>query len=300
MTQTMNDQEIRQALLKTTRRAYFQDRMFAATSGNLSVYDRATGRMYITPGSYPYEDMTEADLVAIDLDGNTLEGRLKPSSEWKLHAAIYRAFEGMNAVVHTHSPYATAFAINHLPIPVVLYELAWFLGGDVPVAEGALPGSPEVGENVIRALEGKERYGCLMGNHSSEWRMHAEIYKNRPDVRAIVHTHSPYATAFAINHLPIPVVLYEIAWFLGGDIPVAEGALPGSPEVGENCVKVLKDRNGCLMGNHGAVAFGETLAQAYTRAVYIEDAAKAYSLALTHGPVRVVESAEVNRFLGRE
>ena len=85
-----------------------------------------------------------------------------------------------------------------------------------------------------------------------------------------------------------------------GDIPVAEGALPGSPEVGENCVKVLKDRNGCLMGNHGAVAMGETLAQAYTRAVYIEDAAKAYSLALTHGPVRVVESAEVRRFLGKE
>ena len=60
-----------------------------------------------------------------------------------------------------------------------------------------------------------------------------------------------------------------------------------------------RERYGCLMGNHGAVAFGETLAQAYTRAVYIEDAAKAYSLALTHGPVKVVESADVNRFLGR-
>ncbi len=210
----MNGDMIRAELLKVTRRAYFQDRMFAATSGNLSFYDRESGRMTITPGSYPYEDMTEADMVVIDLDGRVIEGCHNPSSEWKLHAAIYRAFEDANAVVHTHSPYATAFAINHLPIPVVLYELAWFLGGDVPVAEGALPGSPEVGENVIRALEGKERFGCLMGNH-------------------------------------------------------------------------------------GAVAFGESLAQAYTRAVYIEDAAKAYSLALTHGPVRVVESAEVRRFLGK-
>ena len=209
----MSGAEIRAELLKVTRRAYFQDHMFAATSGNLSVYDRQTGRMYITPGSFPYEDMTEDDMMVIDLDGNVLEGKHKPSSEWKLHAAIYRNFE---------------------------------------------------------------------------------------DVCAVVHTHSPYATSFAINHMNIPVVLYEIAWFLGGDIPVAEGALPGSPEVGENCVKVLKERNGCLMGNHGAVALGGTLAQAYTRAVYIEDAAKAYSLALTHGPVRVVESAEVRRFLGKE
>ena len=211
----MTSAQIRAQLLKYTKRAYFQDRMFAATSGNLSIYDRETGRMYITPSSYPYEDMTEEDMVAIDLEGNVLEGRHRPSSEWKLHAILYKTYPDANAVVHTHSPYATAFAINNLPIPVVLYEIAWFLGGDVPVAEGALPGSPEVGENVIKALEGRERYGCLMGNH-------------------------------------------------------------------------------------GAVAFGGDLAQAYTRAVYIEDAAKAYSLALTHGPVRVVESAEVRRFLGKE
>lgn len=209
----MNDTQLRAELIKVTRRAYFQDKMFAATSGNLSIFDREAGRIYITPGSFPYEDMTEADVVVIDPDGRVLDGAHRPSSEWQLHTAIYRAFDGVNAVVHTHSP---------------------------------------------------------------------------------------YATAFAINHMNIPVVLYEIAWFLGGDVPVAESALPGSPEVGENCVKVLGDRNGCLMGNHGAVAMGGDLAQAYTRAVYIEDAAKAYSLALTHGPVRVVESAEVRRFLGKE
>ena len=88
-------------------------------------------------------------------------------------------------------------------------------------------------------------------------------------------------------------------YFLGGDIPVAEGAIPGTPEVGENCVKVLKDRYGCLMGNHGAVAVGDTLARAYTRAVYIEDAAKAYSLALAHGPVKVIESQVVDRIRGK-
>ena len=97
------------------------------------------------------------------------------------------------------------------------------------------------------------------------------------------------------------MALYELAWFLGGSVPVAESAFPGSAEVGEHCVRALKatPRYGCLMANHGAVAFGEDLAMAYTRAVYIEDAAKAYSLALSHGPVHVIESDEVRRFLGR-
>ena len=95
----MDANVIRAELLKFTRRAYFQDKLFAATSGNLSFFDRETGRMTITPGSYPYEDMTEEDMVVIDLDGNVIEGRRRPSSEWRLHAAIYRAFEGMSAVV---------------------------------------------------------------------------------------------------------------------------------------------------------------------------------------------------------
>ena len=201
----MNAYETKAALVKQAQQA-FMDKMFAATSGNLSIYDREAGRMYITPGSFPYMEMTPEDVMVIDLDGNILEGPHKPSSEWRLHAAVYRAKE---------------------------------------------------------------------------------------DVNAVVHTHSPYATAFSINNLPIPVVLYEIVYFLGGDIPCAEGAIPGTDAVGENCVKVLNERYGCLMGNHG------TLARAYTRALYIEDAAKAYSLALSHGPVRVIESKDVNKILGK-
>jgi len=201
----------KQHLVDMAKKA-FADKMFAATSGNLSIFDRENNRMYITPGSYPYEIMTADDVMVIDLDGNILEGPHKPSSEWRMHAAVYRANENAGAIVHTHSP---------------------------------------------------------------------------------------YATAFAINNMPIPVVLYEIVFFLGGDIPVAEGAIPGTDAVGENCVKVLKDRYGCLMGNHGALAYGDTLERAYTRALYIEDAAKAYSIALSHGPVRVIESAEVQKILNR-
>ena len=134
---------------------------------------------------------------------------------------------------------------------------------------------------------------------SSEWRLHAAIYRAFPEQCAVVHTHSPYATSFSINHMSMPVVLYEIAMFLGGDIPFAESATPGDPAVGENCVKVMGDRYGCLMGNHGAVAMGETLAMAYTRVTYIEDAAKAYSFALSNGPVVPVDDADWRKWLGK-
>lgn len=201
----------KELLIQVTKQAY-AEKLFAATSGNLSIYDRAEGRIYITPTSYPYDIMTVEDVVVIDFDGNVLEGWHKPSSEWRLHAAIYRAYDNVNAVVHTHSPYATAFAINNQTIPVVLYEMVYFLNGDIRCAEGAIPGSDDVGINAVKALQ---------------------------------------------------------------------------------------DRNGCLMANHGTVAVGDTLPHAYTRAVYIEDAAKAYSLALGHGPVRVIEAAEVDRILGR-
>lgn len=202
---------IQSQLVQTAQRAY-REKMFAATSGNLSVFDRESGKIYITPGSFPYEEMTPEDIMAIDLDGNILEGEHSPSSEWRMHAAIYRADKRVNAIVHTHSPYATAFAINHMRIPAVLYEMVFFLGGD---------------------------------------------------------------------------------------IPVAEGAIPGTPEVGGNCVPVLKERNGCLMANHGALAVGDTLDRAYTRAVYIEDAAKAYSIALTHGKTYEIGAEAENEIRAR-
>ena len=202
---------IQSQLVQTAQRAY-REKMFAATSGNLSVFDRESGKIYITPGSFPYEEMTPEDIMAIDLNGNILEGKHSPSSEWRMHAAIYRADKRVNAIVHTHSPYATAFAINHMRIPAVLYEMVFFLGGD---------------------------------------------------------------------------------------IPVAEGAIPGTPEVGENCVPVLKERNGCLMANHGALAVGDTLDRAYTRAVYIEDAAKAYSIALTHGKTYEIGAEAENEIRSR-
>ncbi len=144
---------------------------------------------------------------------------------------------------------------------------------------------------VIRMTDGS----IVEGPHrpSSEWRMHTAILKGRPDVFGVVHTHSPYATSFAVSCKPIPLILIEMLFYIGGDIPLSEFALPGTEELGERVLESLRARNACLMRNHGVVAVGESLEQAHLRAVYVEDAAKIYSLALGVGGVRRIPDEEV-------
>ncbi len=134
---------------------------------------------------------------------------------------------------------------------------------------------------VTVRLDGQD----VAGRHapSSEWRMHAEIYAGRPDVRAIVHTHSPCATAFAAARKPIPACLIEMKYFLGGEVPCAPYAPPGTRALGVVCAEALGDRGGCLMANHGALAVGKDLSEALLRAEYIEDSARIALLSMELG-----------------
>ena len=141
----------------------YKAQLFAGTSGNLSVFDRDSGYMVITPTSVPYETMEPEDMVVMTLDGEIAEGRRQPSSEWRMHAVVYRKTPGVAAIVHTHSPYATAYAAANKSIPCALIEMAMFIGGDVPVAGYATPGTAGVGENAVLAMG--ERRGCLLANH---------------------------------------------------------------------------------------------------------------------------------------
>lgn len=204
----MNKQEYKKLLLDYTKRAY-KDKLFAGTSGNLSVYDRANDYIYITPSSTPYETMTREDIVIINVTGEVIEGKLLPSSEWKLHTVIY---------------------------------------------------------------------------------------KERPEINAVVHTHSQYATAFAVADMSIPLILVEMLPFIGDNIQVAGFALPGEQEVGTEAVKAMKGRKGCLLKNHGAVAAGENIDSAYTTAVYIEDAAKIYYLACTVGKAEEIPPEQIEKY----
>ena len=137
--------------------------LFTGTSGNLSV-SLGDGTMLITPTSVRYTVMRPVDIVRCDLDGHVLEGELRPSSEWRMHAEVYRACPQLGALFHTHSPYATALAVVHRPIPPVLIETQIFLGGEVACAAYAPPGTRAVGENAVPCLR-DGRGGCLLNNH---------------------------------------------------------------------------------------------------------------------------------------
>ena len=175
-------------MLSTAKRMY-QEALVSGSSGNVSAYDPESGLMAITSSGTDYDQMTEADIIVMHPDGRVVSGNGEPSSEWRMHALVYR---------------------------------------------------------------------------------------QRADVRSVVHTHSPYATGFAVLHQTIPLILIEMVPFIGGDVPVAAFAMPGTEDLGQEALEVLSDRNGCLLMNHGVLAIGQDTAEAYVRSVYIEDAAKIY------------------------
>jgi L-fuculose-phosphate aldolase len=134
------------------------------TAGNISAR-RADGNLVITPSSVDYADMQLDDLVVVDPEGAVLQakdGRM-PSTEMKLHLACYQAFDDIGSVIHSHPVWATMFAIAHEPIPACIDEFAVYCGGDVRCTEYAASGTPDVGVNAVKALEG--RGAALIANH---------------------------------------------------------------------------------------------------------------------------------------
>ena len=105
------------------------------TFGNVSAFDADRALFAIKPSGVAYDALAAADMVVIDLDGKVVEGRLRPSSDTKTHAALYRAFKGIGGIVHTHSTYATAWAQARMPIPLYGTTHADHLAEDVPCTE---------------------------------------------------------------------------------------------------------------------------------------------------------------------
>ena len=105
------------------------------TFGNVSAFDAERAVFAIKPSGVPYEKLTAADMVVIDLDSKTVEGSLRPSSDTKTHAALYKAFKGLGGIVHTHSTYATAWAQARMPIPIYGTTHADHLAEDIPCTE---------------------------------------------------------------------------------------------------------------------------------------------------------------------
>lgn len=129
-------------------------------TGNLSV--RLGQGMLITPTGIDYSVMLPGDIVQMDFDG-TIEGKRKPSSEWRFHAAIYQARPEADAILHAHPANCAALACLNLGIPAFHYMVAVAGGKDLRCAEYATFGSQQLSENMIEALEGRK--ACLMAHH---------------------------------------------------------------------------------------------------------------------------------------
>jgi L-fuculose-phosphate aldolase len=134
---------------------------------------------------------------------------------------------------------------------------------------------------------------------SSEWRMHAAIYRQRPETGAIVHCHSRYATALACSARDIPPFHYMIAVAGGSDLRCAPYALFGSEELACNALQALRDRSACLLANHGQLALGQSVMQALNLAIEIEELAAQYWAALAIGTPRLLDDAQMHAVLER-
>jgi L-fuculose-phosphate aldolase len=128
---------------------------------------------------------------------------------------------------------------------------------------------------------------------SSEWRFHHDIMAARPDVQAIVHTHSIHATAVAICNKPLPAVHYMIAAAGGATIRCAPYATYGTQALSNHAIKALKDRSACLLANHGVIATGPDLDKALWLANEVEVLAQQYILAQQLGRPRVLPASEI-------
>jgi L-ribulose-5-phosphate 4-epimerase len=135
------------------------------TSGNISARVPGTDLMVIKPSGVSYDDITPADMVVCDLHGRLVEGRHKPSSDTDAHAYVYRARPDVGGVVHTHSPYATAWAARGEAIPCAVTAMADEFGGDIPVGPFALIGDDSIGKGIVATLEGHRSPAVLMRGH---------------------------------------------------------------------------------------------------------------------------------------
>ena len=139
--------------------------LVAWTSGNLSARVPGEDLMVIKPTGVPYDDLTPEAMVVCDLHGKPVTDGLAPSSDAAAHGYVYRHLPGVGGVAHTHSTYATAWAVHGEDIPCVLTAMADEFGGPIPVGPFALIGDEAIGRGVVETLRGSRSPAVLMRSH---------------------------------------------------------------------------------------------------------------------------------------
>jgi L-ribulose-5-phosphate 4-epimerase len=200
--------EVYEANLELVRRG-----LVLYTFGNASGLSREQGLVAIKPSGVPYEKMTPADMVIVDLDSRIVEGSLRPSSDWPTHVALYRAFPSIGGVVHTHSRHATAWAQAGREIPCFGTTHADYFYGPVPVTVPLTPAEIEseyeanTGVAIIRLMEARDPLGCpaalVAGHGPFTWGQSAD---DAAHMAAIVEELAAMALqTLAINPAALPI-----------------------------------------------------------------------------------------------
>jgi L-fuculose-phosphate aldolase len=143
-----------------------RERLVVGTAGNLSLRLKDPGGrelLAITPSGRAYDSLKVDDIVVVDFAGQKVEGELKASIETPMHIEVLKARKKMNAVVHAHPPFCSAVAVARMDIPPLIDEQVILIGGEVKVADYALPGTPELAKSAVAALG--PRNAVILANH---------------------------------------------------------------------------------------------------------------------------------------
>lgn len=184
-----------------------QSQLVQATQGNLSARDVASGLVCITPSGADYSTLKAEDIVVVDEHAHVVEGRWRPSIETPLHALVLRRRRDVNCVMHTHSPYATAFGVVYQSLPVVLEEAGLCLGGAVPIVPYQMSGTVEFAELVVSVLG--DASAAIWGNHGA-----MVVGVNLPLTFATAHALEDNARVYTIARqlgTPVPLPEAEVA-----------------------------------------------------------------------------------------
>lgn len=180
--------------------------LVAWTSGNVSA--RVGEHLLIKPSGVTFENLTPQSMVLTDMNAQVLDGDLSPSSDTATHAYIYRHLPEVGGIVHTHSPYATAWAANAREIPCFLTAMADEFGGPIPCGTFALIGGEQIGAEVVRVLRGHRSPAIILQNHGV-----FTIGKTpRAALKAAVMAEDVARTAFLAMQLgaPVPIAQADI------------------------------------------------------------------------------------------
>ncbi len=156
--------ELRAEVARYAKKMY-DSHLVHATQGNLSARDPSSGLICITPSGTDYQLVQAEDIVVVDEHGKVVEGRWQPSVETPLHTLVLLRRRDIHCVMHTHSPYATAFGVVYQSFPMVLAESALCLGEEVPIAPYRMSGTPEFAELIAETLG--MHSAVIWGNHGA-------------------------------------------------------------------------------------------------------------------------------------